>query len=163
VYQLQLPATSLFGATDNRHGLQSYVKFLSANDMPVIGLVTTMYFDENSETPKLYFKPARPLEDEEIRAVLELAEHEDATKAVTLSVYQADTGDTGGSKPYNPKKDEFTVDDTPEETPAPKAKAAPKAVAVSDDDVEEPTRVSSKSADAKPVVNNLQATLDQWG
>ena len=152
VYQLQLPATSLFGeAKEGKMGMQAYAKFLDANDMPIIGLVTTMYFDENSETPKLYFKPARPLNDEELRAVLALAEHPDVTKATTLTVYQRDNGGaSGGSASYNPKteKIELVAD---EEAPAPKVQ-----------DVEEPKRVSAKAEEPKPTTDGVNGVLLAW-
>lgn len=153
VYQLQLPATSLFGdAKDGKMGMQAYAKFLDANEMPIIGLVTTMYFDENSETPKLYFKPARPLNDEELRDVLELAKHDDVKKAITLTVYQQDNGgDTGGSKGYNPKKDAIEIVDNEEDKPAPKV-----------EEVEEPKRVAAKAEEPKPTIEKLDGVLAAW-
>lgn len=91
VYQLQLPATSIFGeAKDNKMPMQAYAKFLRANDMPAVALVTEMYFDENSEVPKLFFKPVRPLTDEELEKALEMREHEDTKRAVTMTVAQID-------------------------------------------------------------------------
>lgn len=67
VYQLQLPATSIFGESkDGKMPMQAYAKFLRANDMPAVAIVTEMYFDENSEVPKLFFKPVRPLTEEEL-------------------------------------------------------------------------------------------------
>ena len=148
VYQLQLPATSLFGdGKDGKMGMQAYAKFLAANEMPAIGLVTTMYFDEDSETPKLYFKPARPLEDSELRAVLELAEHEDVKRATTLSVYQQDT--TSDAPKAEPK---------PEPKPEPKAEEPAPKVA----DVEEPTRVAAKAEEPKPKTEKLDGVLSAW-
>jgi len=147
VYQLQLPATSLFGDGKNGMlGMQAYAKFLSSNEMPMIGLVTTVYFDENSETPKLYFKPARPLDEEELTAVLNLAEHEDVEKATTLTVYQTDNADEkpSGSKAYNPKKEEIKIDKP------------------SDEEVEAPKRVSSKSEAPAPKTDKLDSVLSAW-
>ena len=158
VYQMQLPATSLFGdGKDGKWGMQAYSKFLSANDMPIIGLVTQMYFDENSETPKLYFKPQRPLEDAELREVLDLAEHEDVKKATTLTVYKTDTANTAGatSKAYNPKKDKIEVE------PATKA-SKPKEVDISEDEVMEPTRVASKPAGEASVSPKVESVLSAW-
>ena len=161
VYQMQLPATSLFGDGKNGlMGMQAYSKFLSANDMPIIGLVTQMYFDENSETPKLYFKPQRPLEDAELREVLDLADHEDVKKATTLTVYKTDTANTGGatSKSYDPKKDKIEVE------PAAKVSKAskPKAVEISEDEVMEPTRVASKPAGEASVSPKVESVLSAW-
>lgn len=158
VYQLQLPATSLFGdASNGNMGMQAYSKFLSANDMPIIGLVTQMYFDENSETPKLYFKPQRPLNDDELRAVLALADHADVEKAVTMTTYKKDEDKPeAGSKSYNPTKDAIEIEDAPE------AKAKPKVQEVSDEEVDEPTRVMSKTATEAPSSPKMESVLSAW-
>ena len=91
VYQLQLPATSIFGDTDSgKMPMQAYAKFLQANNTPAIAIVTEMYFDENSEVPKLFFKPARPLTEEELEKAVEMREHQDTKRAVTMTVAQTD-------------------------------------------------------------------------
>lgn len=91
VYQLQLPATSIFGETkDNKMPMQAYAKFLQANNTPAIAIVTEMYFDENSEVPKLFFKPVRPLTEEELEKAVEMREHQDTKRAVTMTVAQTD-------------------------------------------------------------------------
>jgi hypothetical protein len=161
VYQMQLPATSLFGdAKSGGMGMQAYSRFLSANDMPIIGLVTQMYFDENSETPKLYFKPQRPLENDELSAVLDLADHEDVTKATTLTVYKKEADSTAGaqSKSYDPKKDKIEV------APAAKVNKAskPKEISEEPDEVVEPTRVASKSAVEPTASPKMESVLSAW-
>ena len=46
VYQLQLPATSIFGeAKDGKMGMQAYAKYLKAHKTPSIAVVTQAYFD----------------------------------------------------------------------------------------------------------------------
>jgi len=153
VYQLQLPATSLFGeAKDNKYGMQAYARFMSARGFPVSAVVTTAYFDENSETPKLFFKPARPLSDEELTQVDTLMRDPDVEKATTLTVYQRDEGeDSAGSKPYNPKSQGFEVDDTP----------APKAEQSVEKPVEEPTKREAKpAAAAEP--QQLSSLVSAW-
>ena len=91
IYQLQLPATSIFGdAKDNKMPMQAYAKFLQANNTPAIAIVTEMYFDENSEVPKLFFKPVRPLTEEELEKAVEMREHQDTKRAVTMTVAQTD-------------------------------------------------------------------------
>jgi len=91
VYQLQLPATSIFGeAKDNKMPMQAYAKFLAANNALAIAVVTEMYFDENSEVPKLFFKPVRPLTEEELEKAVEMREHQDTKRAVTMTVAQTD-------------------------------------------------------------------------
>lgn len=161
VYQVQLPATSLFGDGKNgMMGMQAYSKYLSANDMPIIGLVTQMYFDENSETPKLYFKPLRPLDNEELRDVLDLADHEDVERVTTMTVFKKTETGTEGSKStsYNPKKDAIEVE------PAAKVSKAskPKPSEISEDDVEEPTRVASKPAVEPTTSPKVASVLTAW-
>jgi hypothetical protein len=91
VYQLQLPATSIFGeAKDGKMGMQAYAKYLRAHKTPSIAVVTQMYFDENSDTPKLFFKPARPLTEEELQQAVSMKDSDDAIKAITLTVSQTD-------------------------------------------------------------------------
>ena len=89
VYQLQLPATSLFG--DGKNGkmpMQAYAKFLDAHNTPIIAVMTKMSLDENSETPKLFFSPVRPLTEEELHAAVAAKDTEEAIKAITLTVAQ---------------------------------------------------------------------------
>jgi hypothetical protein len=49
-----------------------------------------MRFDTASPTPKLVFKPVRELTDDEADVVLEMVDHPDTIKAVTLNVSQTD-------------------------------------------------------------------------
>lgn len=164
VYQMQLPATSIFGEVkDQKMGMQAYAKFLKANDLMLAGLVTQMYFDENSETPKLFFKPVRPLDDEELNAAVAAYESDDAQQAIEMTVYQADT-----------QSKEFAIeDDEDDEPPAPKKPAVaakPKAAPVEEpeddeDDAEEeeapaPKKRAAKASDA--VKGTIASTLAAW-
>ena len=91
VYQMQLPATSIFGdAKDGKMGMQAYAKYLKAHKTPSIAVVTQMTFDENSATPKLVFKAVRPLSEEELQQAVAAKDSEDAIKAITLTVSQTD-------------------------------------------------------------------------
>jgi hypothetical protein len=157
VYQVQLPATSLFGdAKDGKMGMQAYAKFMTANETPMIAVVTQMYFDENSETPKLYFRPLRPLEEHELNDVLKLAEHEDVEKAITLTVYQQDKD---GEKKAAPKA-----------APKAQAKAEPKAAKPEpeqmemkfDAPVQEPKRVEAKQTTTSAAPEQLGSVLSAW-
>ena len=61
VYQLQIPASSIFGrAQGGNMGMQEYARHLSAHDTQVTSVVTNITFDKDSVVPKLYFKPIRP-------------------------------------------------------------------------------------------------------
>jgi hypothetical protein len=149
VYQLQLPATSIFGEAKNGDmGMQAYAKFLDAHDTPIIAVMTEMRFDENSETPKLFFKPVRPLTEEELHAAVAAKDTEEAIKAITLTVAQTDgvkkKDSAAGTKNYNPAKDKIVVDD--------------------EDEVEEPKKVEAKKAapagNAKADISTLVAEWD---
>lgn len=85
IYQLRLPATSIFGETrDGNMPLQSYARFLTEHNTSAIAVVTQIYFDTNSETPKLFFKPIRPLREEELRVVSKMKAHPNTVDAITL-------------------------------------------------------------------------------
>lgn len=157
VYQLQLPATSLFGAANgNAMGLQAYIKYLSAHNTPAIAVMTEMRFDDDATAPKLYFRPVRALDEEELQQAIAQRDSDDARKALEFTVAP-------------PKKDDAKpAEAKPAAKKAEPKKAAPKQedVAADDDDaVEEPTKVEkaakkevveSKSSDA------LAAVMDDW-
>jgi len=91
VYQLVLPPTSVFG--DGEKGklpLQAYARHLKNNGVPITGVVTEMRFDTASPTPKLVFKPVRPLTEEEYNTVQHLKDSSEAISAITLTVAQTD-------------------------------------------------------------------------
>lgn len=149
VYQLQLPATSLFG--DGKNGkmpMQAYAKFLDAHNTPIIAVMTKMSLDENSETPKLFFSPVRPLTEEELNEAVAVKDSEDAIKAITLTVAQTDgtkkKDSAAGTKSYNPAKEKIIVED--------------------EDEIEEPKKVEAKkstpAADPKASVSALVAEWD---
>jgi hypothetical protein len=150
IYQLQLPATSVFGSIeDGKMPMQAYARFLNANNTPPIAVVTEMYFDDDSDSPKLFFKPVRPLTEEELRQAATLLEHPDTERAITFTV----------AKP----KDNTSVA-LPEPKKAKKAKKAKVEVDEDEgDEPEEPKKVAKKSdttsGDTDP---ELDAIVDSW-
>lgn len=150
VYQLQLPATSIFGDAKNGNmGMQAYAKFLDAHNTPIIAVMTEMRFDENSETPKLYFKPVRPLTEEELQEAVTAKDSEDAIKAITLTVSQTDgvqkPDSAAGTKNYNPAKEKIEIDE-------------------GTDEVEEPKKVTAKKpapAETRPTTD-ISALVADW-
>ena len=85
VYQLRLPATSVFGeARGGNLPLQAYARFLKKMDTPPVAVVTHMYFDSDSPTPKLFFKPERPLTEEELPVASSMIRNIDTIRAITL-------------------------------------------------------------------------------
>jgi len=163
VYQLQLPATSIFGEAKGNTpmGMQAYARFLQAHNTPAIAVVTQMSFDVNAETPKLFFKAVRPLNEAELRVAIEVKDSPEAINAITLTVSQTDgvkKADPKGSKPYNPYKEKIEIEEAPKPTPKPKAKP----VEVEEEEVEEP-KVTKKAAPKAQVANNdLASIVDEW-
>ena len=87
VYQLQLPPTSIFGdAVKGEMPLRAYARYLEARETPFIAVITSIYFDDNSDIPKLFFRPIRPIEEQEHETVKGMVDHEDSIAAITLSV-----------------------------------------------------------------------------
>lgn len=156
VYQLALPATSVFGDAENgKMPLQAYGRHLKAHNTPIIAIVTEIRFDTSSPTPKLVFKPVRPLTEAELKIALEMREDETTVKAISMLVPQVDGN--------MPEKAALAA-------PAPAPKPAPKAEPVKEEvkaapveeEVIEP-KVSAKKTSA-PVEEkaDLDKMLAQW-
>ena len=91
VYQLTLPAQSIFGAAENgKMPLQSYAKFLGSHGLPVTAVVTEMRFDTASATPRLTFKAVRPLNEEELAMTQEKGQSAEAKSAIAATAAQMD-------------------------------------------------------------------------
>jgi hypothetical protein len=85
VYQLHIPANSIFGrAKDGHMPLQEYARFLQQHSTPSMTVFTKMYFDGSSAVPKLFFAPLRPLEETELELSQSMVEHPDTLAAITL-------------------------------------------------------------------------------
>ena len=145
VYQLVLPPTSVFGDGEKgKHPLQAYARHLKSHDTPITGVVTEMRFDTASPTPKLVFKPIRPVTEDEFNRIQELKDSPEAVAAITLTVAQTDG-----------VKDKPAVKN---------ALAAPKAEKVEAEEVEaieEPKKAPPKKA---PVANEpkLEDLVGEW-
>jgi hypothetical protein len=146
VYQLTLPPTSIFGDPSEHGGkmpLQAYARYLKAHGEKAIGIVTEMRFDKDSSTPKLVFKPVRPLDDAELDIALELRDAPDTQRYLKLNVSQMD------KVIPEPLPSLFNnAEPKPEAKPEPKAKAKPKVE--EDEEVEEPKKVVSKKTSTAP-------------
>lgn len=150
VYQLVLPATSIFGeGTKGKLPLRAYAEFLKNEDAPMSGVITEMKFDTASPTPKLVFRPIRVVNEEEWDAIQILKESEEAKKAIELTVSQAD----------NVQK---------EAPPAPKkaAIAAPKPAPVEEPEeeevIEEPVKAAPKKATPPAESSSLEDLIGEW-
>ena len=97
IYQLQLPATSIFGKTVEGHmPLQEYVRHLQRYNTTAISVATKMYFDKKSSVPKLFFKPISGLDKEQLKTVEGMINHPDTLEAITSIVKSSAT-----SSPFN--------------------------------------------------------------
>jgi hypothetical protein len=139
VYQLTLPAQSIFGNVENgKMPLQAYAKFLGSHGLPITAIVTEMRFDTASATPKLTFKAVRPLEADEMALAQEKGQSAEAKTAIANNPATLD-----GAKPKAVA------------APAPKAEAeeseAPEAPAA------EPTKRAKKAAP-----KDVADILDDW-
>lgn len=91
VMQLSLPALSLFGKADGENRpLQEYARWLTAQGIDPTMLVTRLKFDTKSESPKLFFKAMRWLEQDEFDICREAGQSADAQKAISLNPAQMD-------------------------------------------------------------------------
>lgn len=172
VYQLQVPAASIFGAPNgNKMALQAYAKYLAEHDTPIQAVVTAAYFDENSESPKLFFKPVRMIDDEETAALVAHVDGEEVQRAITLTVSNAEAGT--GPAPDKAKVVGKTAgvliedaDDEEEEAPKPKAKkTVTKVVEAEEDDeeeIEEPKVAPKKAKPAAGEKPDLASIMETW-
>lgn len=86
VMQLSLPALSLFGKAEGENRpLQEYARWLTAQGIDPTMLVTRLKFDTKSESPKLFFKAMRWLEQDEFDICREAGQSEDAKKAISMT------------------------------------------------------------------------------
>jgi hypothetical protein len=142
IYQLTLPAQSIFGAPENgKMPLQSYAKFLGSHGLPVTAVVTEMRFDTASATPRLTFKAVRPLNEEELAMTQDKGQSTEAKLAIAATAAQMD----GATKA------EFI---RPPAVEAPKAEPKVEAEAV---ETAEPTKRTKKAAP-----KDVADILDDW-
>ncbi len=86
VMQLSIPALSLFGKAEGENRpLQEYARWLTAQGIDPTMLVTRLKFDTKSESPKLFFKAMRWLEQDEFDICREAGQSEDAKKAINMT------------------------------------------------------------------------------
>jgi hypothetical protein len=147
VFQLVLPATSIFGKVENgKMPLQAYVKYLAAHNVNVEDVVTEMRFDTDSATPKLTFSPVRPLEENEHNLCSLKAQTTEAKNAITMSVAQTDG--VGEKRVALPKPS------------APKAEAKPAKQEVAEEE-EKPVKRTAKKPEETPA-KSAADLVDEW-
>jgi hypothetical protein len=157
VLQLALPAQSIFGKGEKgKLPLEAYVKFLAGHNLPVTAVVTEMRFDTTSATPKLTFKPVRPLEQDEYTAVTERADTTEALAAITMS--------------FTPKADKKSAGDEFEDDAESKAvvaaavakQAKVKAAAPAPEEAEAVPEDAAPKVRGKTKAVDVKSVLDNW-
>lgn len=119
VYQVILPATSVFGdGEQNKWPLDAYTRFLAGNGVSLSHVVTEARFDTESATPKLIFKPLRQVTQEEYEVVVDKAKQPNTKSLVQLKISQSKSDDT--------KKLEESSSDEPVKRAAKTKKEPPK-------------------------------------
>jgi hypothetical protein len=114
-----------------------------------------MRFDTASPTPKLIFKPVRPITEEEYNDVDAVRNSPEADEAVKMTVV------------IKPKDGVRTMGELTKQEDAPvyekiAAKVAPKPTKVAVEEVEEPTKVAPKKTVANTDAPKLSELVDGW-
>jgi hypothetical protein len=152
IYQLTLPAKSLFGTGEaNKMPLEQYAKFMAGHGINITSVVTEMRFDINADTPKLTFRAVRPLTDEEYAIAKQLGASKDAQDAISNDASSLDT-----SAPAAAPAPVFAAAPAPVAAPVvapePVVEAAPAA---------EPVKRESKKPVAE-VPTDIAAVMSEW-
>lgn len=142
VYQLNIPAKSLFGkGVNNSHPFESYVKYLLANRESIDNVVTNVAFDANADTMELVFTPVRHITDEEFEVMQRAQATPEASMYTSITVAQTD-----GVKKLPKEEPKIERSDEPE-----------------DDPVEEPQVRPAKKKEAAPKAKkDVAAVVDDW-
>jgi len=171
VLQVAIPGASIFGDGEkNEMPLKAYARWLAAQSVDPEMVVTRMKFDTSAESPKLFFKAMRWLEQEEYDAAAKQGKTPDALAAITFSVPKTDKVAApiaiDGKKPTKVATPEPSIEEDEDEAPPPppkKAKAKAKVEAPAEDDVDEPVVVKQeKKAPAVPAKASLASAIDDW-
>lgn len=137
VFQLTLPASSIFGKPDGgKMPLEAYVKLLGTNGVSVTSVVTEMRFDTGGTAPKLTFRAVRYLEADEFANAQAKGKTPEAKQAIGATAGELDKG---------------TV------LAAPAAKEEP----VVQEAIEEPVKRPTKKETVEPP-KDINAVLDDW-
>lgn len=149
VYQLSLPATSVFGDKQDKMAMQAYARLLDSHKSPVASILTEIRFDTDASTPKLCFKPLRPLEEDELLMAIDLQKTEEVDRMLALTVSKKSEED--GPAVAEPKAlPPLFAEPTPEPVEAAEV-------------IEEPTvKVSKKKAEQPKPDEDLSSLLEEW-
>lgn len=77
LYEIRLGALSLFSKEDNRMSLYKYVTHLERNQEHIGNVLTEIYFVQHRDFYKMFFKPVRPLAEEELANIQQMKDTEE--------------------------------------------------------------------------------------
>jgi len=151
VLQMTLPATSIFGKEENdARPLRAYAQYLDAHGWDPDMLVTRMKFDTKAAVPKLLFRPAAWLNEEQYDTVKKQGETDDAKRAIKMT-FAAPSAEPKVALP------------APEIEGTPPARKAKPALVVEADDEEEPkVRKEVEVASSVKKKTSLDSLVDEW-
>ena len=140
-YLLSLPATSIFGDDQKKMSMQAYARHLNAHKTPLASVITELRFDTNSSTPKLFFKPVRPLSEDELQIAVSVQQDKDTIDLVEIKVSTKRDSDGTTNRPA----------------------LAPLFASESSDDADEEPKVrANKKKTDKPETQDLASLLDEF-
>lgn len=76
LYELRLNSLSLFSKAENKMSLYKYKAHLERNQEKIGSVLTSIYFVKYKQFYKMYFKPVRPLYEEELESIRQLKHEE---------------------------------------------------------------------------------------
>ena len=87
IFQVTLPALSIFGNGDEQgRPLHEYADYLKTHQEGLGSVITRMFFDPNSEAPKIRFRPIERLDDGQFETIQKQGATDEAKRAVVLTV-----------------------------------------------------------------------------
>ncbi len=162
VFQLTLPATSIFGEGENgKWPIQAYSRVIKEHGAVISAVVTEMRFDTNSATPKLTFKPVRVLEEDEFEIAVKQGKSEAALKAIATVAIEPNSGKLNTpaleNKPAKAEAESQVIEHKEE------SKKATAKVVSDDEEMPEPVKRSAKKEADEPVEKaNISNVLAEW-
>lgn len=91
ILELVLPSNSCFGKEEkDKWPFKPYIKMLADNNVSAGRIITKMQFDTNSQKPRALFSPIDAVEDYDLDTIKNQSEHQAASNAIKLTVYQPD-------------------------------------------------------------------------
>jgi len=151
VLQMTLPATSIFGKEENdARPLRAYAQYLDAHGWDPDMLVTRMKFDTKAAVPKLLFRPAAWLDEDQYEVVKKQGATDDAKRAIKMSF----------AAPSAEPKVALLAPDIAGTPPTRKPKVTE---VVEEDEAEEPkVRKEAEPAQNVKKKGSLDSLVDEW-